>query len=87
MTAPLGSGAPEFPPEFMEVAAGLTVPAALQPSIERHRAHLAQLILSLRAAFVPEAQIEASIRTLSASYRAELIQVLKSLMKDDHAPD
>ena len=62
--------------EFADVAAGLNVPPALQPGIETHRTHLAQLAASLRAAGLPAAQIEASVNTLIASYRAELVRVL-----------
>jgi hypothetical protein len=61
---------------FADAAAGLQIPPALQPGIDRHRTHLAALAASLRAAGLAEAQIEASISTLVASYRAELVRVL-----------
>lgn len=76
MTAPL--------PDFPDAASGLKIPPSLQASIDRHRSHLAMLVATLRAAGLPAAQIENSVNTLIASYRAELIQVLQSLTEDDH---
>jgi len=59
------------------------LPLALQASFERHHAHLAQLVTSLRAAGIEEAQVEASVNSLMVSYQAELMAVLKSWMKAD----
>jgi hypothetical protein len=70
--------------QLPDAALGLDIPPSLQASIDRHRDHLAQLAATLRAAGMPDAQIEASVNTLVASYRAELIEVLKSLMKGKH---
>jgi len=69
--------------ELPDPAMGLNVPPALAASINRHRAHVEQLATSLRAAGMPDAQIEASVSVLIASYRSELIPALKSLMKAD----
>ena len=76
---------PQGAAQIVDMAAGLSVPPALQAGIDRHRTHLAQLVITLRAAGVPEAQVAASVATLSASYRTELIQVLKSLSKANNA--
>lgn len=74
---------PDGAPDFMDPAFAAEVPPALQASIDRHRAHLVQLVASLRAAGIAEDQVEASVNMLMASYRAELISVLKSWMKAD----
>ena len=82
MTGPSDDG----PVEFADVAAGLTVPPSLQPSIARHRAHLRQLAASLSAAGLPDAQIKASLDMLAASYRSEWIRTLPTLQRpDQHA--
>jgi len=79
MTGPLPDGALKF----ADAASGLTIPASLQASIDRHRTHVAQLAATLRQAGMPDAQIEASVNTLITSYRSELIHALKSLTKVD----
>ena len=70
--------------DFTDAEFVAMMPAALAASIQRHRAHLAQLVASLRAAGIAEAQVEASVNTLIASYRAELMVALKSWMKANH---
>lgn len=59
----------------------LTVPPALEDSLRRHREHLALLIVSLQSAGVSEVQIEASVSTIVASYKAELMEAIKSMVK------
>jgi hypothetical protein len=70
--------------DFVDPALLTVMPAPLQASIDRHRAHLAQLVTALRAAGVAETQVEASVNTLMATYRAELMLALKSWMKAGH---
>lgn len=62
--------------------ADLPVPEALQDSLRRHREHLMRLIVSLQSAGVSEAQIEASVSTIVASYKAELMEAIKSMVKN-----
>uniref|UniRef100_A0A7V5CTI8 Uncharacterized protein n=1 Tax=Acidobacterium capsulatum TaxID=33075 RepID=A0A7V5CTI8_9BACT len=71
--------------DFSEDAAGINldsfgeieIPQELEDSIRRHREHLARLIASLRSAGVGEAQIEASISVIVASYKEELMRTMK----------
>ena len=57
------------------------IPQELQESVDRHRANLARLIVSLRSAGVGSAQIEASVSAVVASYRQELLTAIKAIMK------
>lgn len=59
---------------------GFAVPNALQESLRRHREHLARLIVSLQSAGVSETQIEASVSAIVASYKAELMEAIKSMV-------
>ena len=68
---------------FADATAGLHVPPSLQAGVARHRVHLSQLAVALRAARLPDAQIAASLDALVASYRAELINVLNALRNSD----
>ncbi len=61
--------------------ADLEVPEALQVSMERHRANLAQLVRNLHSAGVSEEQIEASVSMLVESYRQELIRAIRMMMR------
>jgi hypothetical protein len=60
--------------------AGVAIPPVLHASVERHRAHLARLVVSLQRAGVSESQIEASVNAVVASYKAELLEAIKSLV-------
>lgn len=59
----------------------LVVPEALEGSLRRHREHLLHLILSLQSAGISEDQIEASVSTIVASYKAELMEAIKAMVK------
>lgn len=77
-----GSGEiPVLDAAVSEVFAGADVPEILRPSLERHRENLLRLVQSLHEAGVDEAQIELSVHTVVASYKAELLAAVKSLMK------
>jgi hypothetical protein len=71
------------PPADADALAGLAIPAALQASVERHRANLARLIVSLQRAGFCESQIDASVNAVIASYKAELLIAIKSLLQDN----
>lgn len=58
------------------------LPETLQASVQRHRAHLAALVQSLRSAGLPEDMIDESVRQLVDSYGAELAAALRALRKD-----
>lgn len=60
--------------------AGLSVPAALQDTLQRHREHLARLIVSLQSAGVSETQIEASVSAIVSSYKEELMEAIKIMV-------
>ncbi len=60
---------------------GLQVPEALYASLERHRENLVQLVRNLKSAGIGEAQIEASVSVIVASYREELLRAIKSMMR------
>ncbi len=60
----------------------LAIPPALEESLQRHRKHIVELILNLRSAGVTEAQIEASVSVVIASYKTELLQTIKRLMSE-----
>jgi|GEM_PF-6448465 len=61
--------------------ANIDVPPELLPSVSRHRANLARLVEVLKTAGVEDTQIEASVNGVVASYRDELLQAIKALMK------
>ncbi|PSJ36252.1 hypothetical protein [Allosphingosinicella deserti] len=58
------------------------IPPELQQSVERHQRHLAALVGSLRAAGVGEEMIEASVHQLLDSYRNELTDAMRAMVKD-----
>jgi hypothetical protein len=60
---------------------GMEIPAELEHSLQRHREHLARLVMSLRSAGVNEAQIEESISVMVASYKDELIRTIKRMVR------
>lgn len=62
------------------LADGIDIPPALQESVQRHKANLAQLARNLQSAGFNREQIEASINVLIESYRAELILAARNLM-------
>lgn len=53
----------------------------LQESLQRHLAHLTQLVSSLRSVGLSEDQIEQSVSTLVESYRGELMRAMKALAR------
>jgi hypothetical protein len=57
------------------------IPPELEESLHRHRENLSRLIISLRSAGISEAQIEESVSVIVASYKDELMQALKTLMR------
>jgi len=61
--------------------AGLEIPEELQASMERHRANVLNLVKNLQSAGISEAQIEASVSVIVASYREELLRAIKSMMR------
>jgi hypothetical protein len=61
--------------------AGLQVPESLYASMERHRANLVDLVRNLQSAGIGEAQIEASVSVMVASYREELLRAIKLMMR------
>jgi hypothetical protein len=63
---------------FVEIA----VPVVLEDSLRRHRENLTRLVVSLQSAGVSEAQIEASVTAIVASYKAELMEAIKSMVKN-----
>lgn len=60
----------------------LSIPPELEESLLRHRKHIVELIVSLRSAGITEAQIEASVSVVIASYKGELLNAIKRLMSD-----
>lgn len=59
----------------------LEIPAELEENIQRHREHLMRLVLSLRSAGVDEAQIEESVSVIVASYKDELLRLMKRIVR------
>jgi muramidase (phage lysozyme) len=57
------------------------IPQELQESVDRHRANLARLIASLQSAGIGDAQIEASVGAIMASYCQELLTAIKIMMR------
>lgn len=66
------------------VAEPLEIPAALLDSVNRHQAHLAALIASLRAAGFQEDMIDDSVRKLVDVYADELMIAIRGIMKGQH---
>jgi len=60
---------------------GLDIPPELEESLQRHRQHLARLVIDLRCAGVQEAQIEHSVSVIVDSYKEELIRAMKRMMR------
>jgi hypothetical protein len=58
------------------------LPPGLHGSVQRHRQHLAELVVSLRAAGVDEAMIDTSVRDLVASYGNELAAAIRALVRE-----
>ena len=61
--------------------ADLAIPMALQESLDRHRKHLAELVMNLRSAGLDEAQIEGSVSMIVESYRQELMRAMKAMAR------
>lgn len=61
--------------------ADLEIPTALQESLDRHRNHLAELVVNLRSAGLGDLQIEQSVSTIVESYRQELVRAMKGMAK------
>ena len=59
----------------------LDVPLELEASIQRHRVHLAQLVRNMQNAGVSANQIEESISVIVTSYKEELTQAIKSMVR------
>ncbi len=64
--------------------AGMTLPASLQSCLDRHRENLAQLVSSFKSAGLSEAEIERSLSIVIASYKAELAEVIPTMMRQEH---
>ena len=62
---------------------GFDIPPELQASVQRHQAHLAMLVGSLRAAGVDAEMIETSVRQLVDSYRVELTSAIRAIVGND----
>lgn len=61
--------------------ADLDVPAPLQESLQRHRKNLVTLVANLQSAGVQEAQIEISVSIIVDSYKQELLNAIKLMMR------
>ena len=59
--------------------AGFEIPAALVPSLDRHRENLTRFIVSLQALGFDERQIESSVSVIVASYKEELISAIRAM--------
>jgi len=59
----------------------LEIPVELEESLQRHREHLARLVVSLRSAGIKDAQIEESVSVIVASYKDELISAMKRMVR------
>lgn len=60
----------------------LDVPPELDESLQRHRRHIMDLMLTLRSAGLAQEQIEASVSIMIASYKQELLDTIKRLMRE-----
>lgn len=70
----------------LEFSDGGELPPELHASVQRHRAHLAELVASLRQAGLSDELINDSVRDLIESYRSELTDALRALRAgSDHA--
>jgi hypothetical protein len=58
----------------------LEIPVELEESLQRHREHLARLVVTLRSAGVDDAQIEESVSVIVASYKDELVRAMKRMI-------
>jgi hypothetical protein len=58
------------------------IPPVLQASVARHQGNLARLMLSLRKAGMEQRQIEAAVTSVVESYKAELLDAIRSLAAD-----
>ena len=58
----------------------LDIPVELEESLQRHREHLARLVITLRSAGVDDAQIEESVSVIVASYKDELVRAMKRMI-------
>ncbi len=61
--------------------AEMEIPESLQESLQRHRKHLATLIMNLQSVGISETQIEASISVIVDSYKQELFRAIKMLVR------
>ena len=61
--------------------ADIDIPEPLQESLHRHRENLATLVANLQSVGVSEAQIEASISVIVASYKEELLRAIKRMVR------
>lgn len=61
--------------------AELEIPEQLQQSLQRHREHLATLVTNLQSVGLSEAQIEASVSVMVASYKEELLRAIKVMVR------
>jgi hypothetical protein len=57
----------------------LEIPAELHDSVARHQANLAKLMVSLRAAGLPENMIDSSVRLLVDQYADELTAAIRAM--------
>lgn len=57
----------------------LDIPIELIDSVNRHQAHLAALVASLRGAGLPEDVVESSVRSLVDSYAQELTSAIHAM--------
>ena len=64
----------------------VAIPPILQASVARHQANLARLLQSLRQAGMEPRQIEAAVTTVIDSYKSELLEAIRRLAADNHAP-
>jgi hypothetical protein len=62
--------------------ADLEIPPELEQSLQRHREHLVQLVVTMRSAGIDEAHIDESVSVIVASYKEELLRAVKRMMND-----
>ena len=68
-------------PYQIDPFAGIDIPEAFHGSLLRHRENLAQLIASLRSVGLSDVQIEDSVSVMVESYKKELLQAIKEMVK------
>jgi hypothetical protein len=61
--------------------AEMDLPPSLQSCLDRHRRNLAHLVSSFKSAGISEAEIERSVSIVVASYKAELAQVIPTMVR------